>query len=338
MKDNTNRTAVLLVNVGTPDEPKVSAVRRYLFQFLNDRRVIDLPLIPQKLLVNLIIVPFRAPKSTKLYEMLWTTEGSPLIVNAEKNRVKLQKELGDDYEVFTAMRYQNPSLKKALHEVRDQRFGKMIVIPVFPHYASSTTGTIAQFVAQEMASWTVIPELKIVSQFYDHLQFINAFAERILSYKPESWDHIIFSFHGLPNRQVDKIHPEVKSTICTCETAMPKHGKYCYKATCYETVRLLAAALQLKREDYSVSFQSRLTKNWLKPFTDELLIRKAKEGTKRVLVVAPAFVADCLETTVEIGIEYQELFVKHGGEKVQLVESLNDHPLWIETLQQLIVD
>ncbi len=338
MKDNTNRTAVLLVNVGTPDEPKVSAVRRYLFQFLNDRRVIDLPLIPQKLLVNLIIVPFRAPKSTKLYEMLWTTEGSPLIVNAEKNRVKLQKELGDDYEVFTAMRYQNPSLKKALHQVRDQRFGKMIVIPVFPHYASSTTGSIAQFVAQEMAGWTVIPELKIISQFYDHPQFINAFAERIRSYKPESWDHIIFSFHGLPNRQVDKIHPEVKSTICTCETAMPEHGKYCYKATCYETVRLLAAALQLKREEYSVSFQSRLTKNWLKPFTDELLIEKAKEGTKRVLVVAPAFVADCLETSVEIGIEYQELFAKHGGEKVQLVESLNDHPLWIETLQQLIVD
>ena len=338
MKDNSNRTAVLLVNVGTPDEPKVSAVRRYLFQFLNDRRVIDLPLIPQKLLVNLIIVPFRAPKSTKLYEMLWTDEGSPLVVNAEKNRAELQKKLGADYEVITAMRYQNPSLKKALHQVRDKRFGKMIVVPVFPQYASSTTGTIAQFVSQEMARWTVIPELKIISQFYDHPQFINAFADRIRGYKPESWDHIVFSFHGLPNRQVDKIHPEVKSTNCTCETVMPEHGKYCYKATCYETVRLLAAELQLKKEDYSVSFQSRLTKNWLKPFTDELLIEKAKGGTKRVLVVAPAFVADCLETTVEIGIEYQDLFVKHGGEKVQLVESLNDHPLWIDTLKQLIID
>ncbi len=335
-KDNSTRTAVLLVNVGTPDEPTVPAVRRYLFQFLNDRRVIDLPLIPQKLLVNLIIVPFRAPKSTKLYKMLWTDEGSPLMVNAEKNRLKLQESLGGGYEVFTAMRYQNPSLRKVLNEVRNKRYGKLIVIPVFPQYASSTTGTIAQFVSKEIAGWTVVPELKIISQFYDHPQFVKAFADRIRSYQSEKWDHIIFSYHGLPNSQVDKVHPEVQSTHCTCETALPAHGKYCYKATCYETTRLLANALNLKADDYSVSFQSRLTKNWLKPFTDETLIQFAKAGKKRVLVVAPAFVADCLETTVEIGIEYQDLFVEHGGEKVQLVESLNDHPLWIETLNQLV--
>ncbi|WP_299577671.1 ferrochelatase [uncultured Sunxiuqinia sp.] len=335
--DNSKRTAVLLVNVGTPDEPKVPAVRRYLFEFLNDRRVIDLPLIPQKLLVNLIIVPFRAPKSTKLYEMLWTPEGSPLLVNAEKNREKLQAALGDEFQVFTAMRYQNPHLRKVLREVRDQRFGRMIVIPVFPQYASSTTGTIAQFVSQEVARWNVIPEIRMVSQFYDHPTFIKAFSERIKSYHPEDYDHIVFSYHGLPNRQVDKVHPEIASTKCTCEQAMPAHGKYCYKATCYETTRLLANALNLKQEDYSVSFQSRLTKNWLKPFSDELVIQKAKEGVKRMLFVAPAFVADCLETTIELGVEYQELFEEHGGEKIQLVESLNDHPLWIETLKELIL-
>ena len=336
--DNSNRTAVLLVNVGTPDAPTVPAVRKYLFQFLNDRRVIDLPLIPQKILVNLIIVPFRAPKSTELYKILWTEKGSPLMVNAEKNRTKLQEALGDDYEVFTAMRYQNPSLKMVLREVRDKRFGKMIVIPVFPQYASSTTGTIFQFVSQEIARWEVIPEVRMVSQFYDHPQFLEAFADRVRAYNPETWDHLIFSYHGLPNRQVDKVHPEVKSVNCSCETALPPHGKYCYKATCYETTRLLAAALNLKKEDYSVSFQSRLTKNWLKPFTDENLIGLAKAGKKRILVVAPAFVTDCLETTVEIGYEYQELFVENGGEKVQLVESFNDHPLWIETLKQLIED
>lgn len=334
--DNSKRTAVLLVNVGTPDEPKVPAVRRYLFDFLNDRRVIDLPLIPQKLLVNLIIVPFRAPKSTKLYEMLWTEEGSPLLVNAEKNKQKLQEALGYQYEVFIAMRYQKPSLKKVLHQIRDERYGQLIVIPVFPQYASSTTGTIAQFVSKEVAKWTVVPEIRMVSQFYDHPTFVKAFTERIKEYKPETYDHIIFSYHGLPNRQVDKVHPEVASTVCTCEQALPEHGKYCYKATCYETTRLLAGSLKLKPEDYSVSFQSRLTTNWLKPFTDELLIKKAKEGAKRILVVAPAFVADCLETTVEIGIEYQDLFEKEGGEKVQLVESLNDHPLWIETLKDII--
>lgn len=335
--DNSKKTAVILVNVGTPDEPKVGAVRRYLFDFLNDRRVIDLPLIPQKILVNLIIVPFRAPKSTKLYEMLWTPEGSPLIVNAEKNRVKLQEALGDDYQVFTAMRYQNPAIKKVLHQIRDERFGKLIVIPVFPQYASSTTGTVAQFVSREVAKWTVIPEMHFVSQFYDHPTFVKAFTERIKSYQPETYDHIIFSYHGLPNRQVDKVHPEISSTVCTCKKELPTHGKYCYKATCYQTTRLLADSLKLKSGDYSVSFQSRLTKNWLKPFTDELLIKKAKEGSKRILVVAPAFVADCLETTVEIGVEYQDLFVAHGGEKVQLVESLNDHPLWVETLKELIL-
>ncbi len=335
--NNSKRTAVLLVNVGTPDEPTVPAVRRYLFDFLNDRRVIDLPLIQQKLLVNLIIVPFRAPKSTKLYEMLWTPEGSPLLVNAEKNREKLQQELGDDFQVFTAMRYQNPALKKVLHQVRDQRFGRMIVIPVFPQYASSTTGTIAQFVSKEIAKWTVIPEVRFVSQFYDHPSFVKAFTARIREYQPETYDHIVFSYHGLPNTHVDKVHPEIASTECTCEQAMPEHGKYCYKATCYETTRLLAKSLNLNPSDYSVSFQSRLTKNWLKPFSDELVVQKAIDGVKRILFVAPAFVADCLETTIEIGVEYQELFEKHGGEKIQLVESLNDHPLWIETLKELIL-
>ncbi len=334
--DNSKRTAVLLVNVGTPDEPTVPAVRRYLSQFLNDRRVIDLPLIPQKILVNLIIVPFRAPKSKKLYEMLWTPEGSPLIVNAEKNKERLQERLGSSCEVFVAMRYQNPSLGKVLREVRDRQFGRLVVVPVFPQYASSTTGTIAQFVYREMSGWNVMPELRIVSQFYDHPRFIKAFADRIREYGPEKWDHIIFSYHGLPLRQIDKVHPGVNSSACTCEKALPKHGKFCYRATCYDTTRLLARELGLSEASYSVSFQSRLDKNWLEPFTDSTLIRKAKEGVKRVLVVAPAFVADCLETTVEIGIEYQQLFERYGGEKVQLVESLNDHPGWIETLADLV--
>jgi ferrochelatase len=336
MIDNPKRIAVLLVNVGTPDEPTVPAVRRYLFRFLNDRRVIDLPLIPQKLLVNLIIVPFRAPKSTKLYKMLWTPKGSPLMVNAEKNRSKLQAALGDAYEVFIAMRYENPSLKNVLRQIRDNRFEKLIVFPVFPQYASSTTGTVGQFVFREIAGWNVMPEVKMISQFYDHPLFVQAFAERIKEYKPETWDHVIFSYHGLPVRQIRKAHPQVDPAGCSCEKALPGHGRFCYRATCYDTTRLLAGTLNMKPENYSVAFQSRLDKNWLEPFTDATLIKKAREGCKRILVVAPAFVADCLETTVEIGIEYQQLFEKHGGEKVQLVESLNDHPLWIETMKAII--
>lgn len=336
MTDNSKRTAVLLVNVGTPDEPTVPAVRRYLFHFLNDRRVIDLPLIPQKLLVNLIIVPFRAPKSTELYKMLWTPEGSPLMVNAVKNQHDLQAALGHEYDVFMAMRYERPSLKKVLHQIRDGQYGKLVLLPVFPQYASSTTGTVGQYVFREAARWNVMPEIKMIGQFYDRPLFIKAFAERIREYQPEIWDHIIFSYHGLPVRQVKKVHPKVDYNGCSCEKSMPAHGKFCYRATSYETSRLLAAELNLKPEDYTVSYQSRLDKNWLEPFTDATLIKLAKEGRKRILVVAPAFVADCLETTVEIGVEYQELFEKHGGEKVQLVESLNNHPLWIQAMKEMI--
>ncbi len=334
--DYSTKTAVILANIGTPDEPKVGAVRRYLTQFLNDRRVIDLPWLLQKFLVNVIIVPFRAPKSTKLYQMLWTKKGSPLLVNAEENKLALQERLGNDYEVFVAMRYGNPSIKNVLEEIKEKRFGKLMLLPVFPQYASSTTGSIAEYVSKEIAKWYVTPDFRLVSQFYDHPKFVEAFAERIKSYKPETYDHIIFSYHGLPNRQVDKTHPEIDSLSCRCDEDMPAHGKYCYKATCYATTRLLAESVGLKNEDYSVAFQSRLTKNWLNPFADEMVIEKAKTGVKKLLIVAPSFVADCLETTVEIGIEYEELFREHGGEKLQLVESLNDHPMWVECLSELV--
>jgi protoporphyrin/coproporphyrin ferrochelatase len=334
----SKKTAIILANVGTPDEPTVPAVRRYLFQFLNDRRVIDLPWLLQKFLVNVIIVPFRAPKSTKLYQMLWTAKGSPLLAISNESRNKLQERLGENYEVFTGMRYQNPSLKKVLQTIRDKRFDKIVVLPMFPQYASSTAGTIAQLVNTETAKWNVIPELTIISQFYDNPQFIKAFAAQIRKYRPEEFDHIIFSYHGLPFSQTDRVHPAVKTINCNCEFEMPEHGRFCYKATCYETTRLLAKELGLLKSAYSVAFQSRLTKNWLKPFSDQEVIRLAKEGKKRVLMAAPAFIADCLETIVEIGVEYQHLFEENGGEKIQLVESLNANADWIETLAELVTN
>ncbi len=332
----TKKTAVILANVGTPDAPTVPAVRKYLFKFLNDRRVIDLPWLLQKILVNLIIVPFRAPKSTKLYQKLWTEKGSPLLVISNETRDKLQEKLGENYTVFVGMRYQNPSLKAALKTIQEKRFDKVVVLPMFPQYASSTTGTIAQFVKTEMAKWNVIPELTIISQFYDNPAFIKAFAAQISKYNPATFDHIIFSYHGLPFSQTDRVHPEIKTAVCNCEIGLPTHGKFCYKATCYETTRLLAKELGLPKLAYSVAFQSRLTKNWLKPFSDEEVIRLAKEGKKRILIAAPSFIADCLETMVEIGIEYNELFVENEGEKVQLVESLNANNDWIEALNQII--
>ena len=333
---NTKKTAVLLINVGTPDEPTVKAVRRYLFEFLNDRRVIDIPLILQKILVNLIIVPFRAPKSTKLYQRLWTEKGSPLLYISENVQEKLQEKLGEKADVLMAMRYGNPSVGKALSAIKKGNFDRIVVLPMFPQYASSTNGTAIQAVIDEMRSWNIIPEIQAINQFYDHPGFLDAFTERIQSYRPENYDHIIFTYHGLPNRHLEKNHPDESIQTCNCETSLPEFGKFCYKATCYQTTRELVKRLGLKKEHYSVSFQSRLSNNWMTPFTDKNLISRAKQGNRKVLVVAPAFVADCLETTVEIGWEYKELFMENGGEVLQMVESLNDSDAWISGLDEIL--
>ena len=330
------RTAVVLMNVGTPDSPRVKDVRNYLFQFLNDRRVIDLPLVPQKLLVNLIIVPFRAPKSAKLYRQLWTSDGSPLLYHGEKLQSGLQEQLGNDYQVFLAMRYGNPSFNQVLEKVKHGNFSEIVVLPLFPQYASSTTGTAVQEFWRIVRQWEIIPDVKVVSQFYDHPAFIQAFAEKIQSYHPETYDHVVFTYHGLPNRHLDKSHPQVKASQCNCEAQMPEHGTFCYKATCYETTRRLVQALSLPDGTWSVSFQSRLSNNWMTPFTDENLMELARQGKKKVLVAAPSFVADCLETTIEIGVEYGELFHRLGGEKLQMVESLNSDDKWIELLKEIV--
>lgn len=330
------KTAILLVNVGTPDEPTVKAVRRYLFQFLNDRRVIDLPLILQKLLVNLIIVPFRAPKSTKLYRQLWTDKGSPLLYNALELQKKLQTKVDDKADVFIAMRYQNPSIRKATDAIKKAGYKNVVVIPLFPQYASSTNGTATQAIWNEMRKWNNIPNVHVINQFYDHPAFLDAFANKIASYQPKEYDHLIFTYHGLPNRQLDKTHPGISNATCTCEQVMPKHGRFCYKATCYETTRQLVKRLDLKEDRYSVSFQSRLSNNWMAPFTDENLISLAKSGASNILVAAPSFVADCLETMVEIGIEYKKLFIEKGGKKLTMVESLNADDGWVDALKEIV--
>ena len=331
------KTAVLLVNVGTPDKPEVHAVRKYLFQFLNDRRVIDLPWLFQKMLVNLIIVPFRAPKSTKLYKLLWGEKGSPLLYYSKVVQEKLQKILPDNYTVFLAMRYGNPSLSAALDAIKVGNYDKLVVVPQFPQYASSTTGTINQFVMKQVKNWNNIPDIEFVNQFYQHPGFIKAFAKRATENDYKSFDHIIFSYHGLPLRQVDKTHPGIKSTACNCTEHMPEHGNWCYKAQCYETSRLLAKELGLEQNQYTVAFQSRLSKNWLEPFSDKVVVQKGSEKCKRLLVLAPAFVADCLETEVEIGIEYAELFAESGGKELVMAKSLNDMDEWISVLKSLVV-
>ncbi|MBL4708384.1 MAG: ferrochelatase [Flavobacteriales bacterium] len=332
-----SKTGVLLINLGTPDEAKVGAVRRYLFEFLNDPRVIDLPWLLRKILVNLIIVPFRAAGSTNIYKQLWTKGGSPLMIHGESITKKLQAQLGDKFGVHLAMRYQNPSMGKVLKELQLLNYKKIIIIPLFPHYASASSGSAMEKAMRIISKWWVIPEISMISQFWDDDGYINTFVEKAKEHKIEEYDHILFSYHGLPERHVDKVHED--GVLCSdhdCETEMTEENKYCYKATCYATTRLLVEKLNIPKEKYTVAFQSRLDNKWLKPFSDKVIEERAKLGDKKILVFSPAFIADCLETTVEIGIEYQGIFEEHGGEKVQLVESLNDHPMWVDALEKMV--
>ncbi|MGQ1786633.1 MULTISPECIES: ferrochelatase [unclassified Saccharicrinis] len=330
------KKALLIINIGTPDKPEKKAVRRFLFEFLNDRLVIDIPWLLQKILVNLIIIPFRLNNSTKLYQRLWTKDGSPLMFYQSRLVKKLNDKLKGEYDVYSAMRYGNPSLKYVLKEIQKNNYEELIVLPHYPQYATSTTLSTINKVNREVKNWKKLPTIKYVDQFYDHPAFIGAFVHNIKKHDIDSYDHVVFSYHGLPDRQVNKLHPPIKSPECSCHVAMPDHGRNCYKATCYQTTRLMAKELGLEKEKYTVSFQSRLSKNWLMPFTDDVLRDLLNRGKKRVLVVSPAFVTDCLETEVEIGFEYNEEFLENGGEKLQLVESLNDSEVWVNGIAEIV--
>lgn len=324
------------MNVGSPDEPKIGSVWRYLTEFLNDKRVIDLPWLLRKFLVNFIIIPFRVKNSTRLYQMLWEEKGSPLIYYSFEMKEKLQARLGDKFKVFVAMRYQNPDYKKVIAQMKEEGFQRLVLFPLYPQYAMSTTETTVVAVKKELARQNATIDLSVVDQFYDHPQFIQAFAEQAKKYDLSKFDFVVFSYHGLPNRHLEKCHPGIKVDDCTCPGSMPEHGQRCYRATCYATTRLLASELGLNSGQYSVAFQSRLDKNWMEPFTDEVLLAKLEEGKKRILVFAPAFVTDCLETIIEIGDEYREIFIEKGGEDLQLVESLNAEPHWITAMESLV--
>jgi protoporphyrin/coproporphyrin ferrochelatase len=336
-----NRTGVLLIQLGTPDSPSVGDVRSYLRQFLSDPRVIDIPFVIRMILVHFIIAPFRAPKSAKIYKNLWKLGGnaSPLKTITHDLTQRLNQELNaEQIFVHMAMRYKNPSLDIVLEEMRVQNYNKMIILPLFPHYASSSSGSAIQRCMEIISKWWVIPNIEIISQFYNEDFYIQTLAEQAQKHDISSFDHVLMSYHGLPDRHVDKVY-EGKDNLCShhnCETVMDSDNTYCYKATAYETSRLIAKKLDLHEDQYTVSFQSRLDDKWLTPFSDRVIEDFAKEGKRKLLVFSPAFVADCLETYIEIGDEYQEIFEEHGGEKVQLVESCNTETTWVNGLTDFI--
>jgi ferrochelatase len=334
------KTAVLLIQLGTPDSPETKDVRRYLSEFLNDPRVIDLPWLARKLLVNGIIVPFRAPKSAKIYKALWAhgKGESPLITHTLAVTDKLQQRLaGSGIDVYMAMRYQHPSLYDVVADMRDKAYEHVIILPLFPQYASASSGSAIELAMKLIGQWWALPQISIINQFWQNEGYIDSIVERAKPFNLEDYDHILFSYHGLPQRHVDKIYPGQE--LCEdhpCETEINAENHLCYKATSFATTRLIADKLGLSKDDYTVCFQSRLDKKWLTPFSDKVVEQLAKEGAKKLLVFSPAFVADCLETVIEIGDEYQEIFTKNGGETVQLVPSSNDHNRFIDGLETLV--
>lgn len=332
------KKGVLLVNLGTPDAPTYWAVRRYLKQFLLDKRVIDIPWINRNLLVRGIIAPFRAASSAKLYQKLWTENGSPLKYYGERLTEGVKPLLGDDYIVELAMRYQSPSIESALEKLLNQQIEELIVLPLFPHYASASTGSVHEEVMRVLSTKNVIPNVKFINSYYDHPPMMDIFAENARTFDIESYDHVLFSYHGLPQRQLikgDTCNHCLQSEDC-CQTLSAKN-QFCYSAQCYGTTKALVKLLDLQEGNYTTCFQSRLGRTpWIQPYTSEIIEELAEKGAKRLLVFSPAFVADCLETTVEISDEYQEEFEEKGGEQVDLVPSLNDNPKWIKVVADMV--
>ena len=330
------KKALLLVNLGTPDNPTYLSVFKYLRQFLMDGRVININPFLRFLLVNLIICPTRSFSSTKVYKEVWDKNtGSPLLHNTTKLSEKLGNKL-EDYDVYYAMRYQNPSIESVINNILETNPDEIVVLPLFPHYASATTGSVYQEISRIVSKKWVVPNIRFINQFYDNEKFIDAWVDKASKFNLNSYDKVIFSYNGIPNSLVDNVYPDSLCSDHNCESEVTDENKFCYKATTYETTKILASRLNLSSDKYQVTFQSRLTNKWLTPFTDEVLESLPKNGNKNVLVFSPAFTADCLETIIEIGDEYKELFLEAGGEKLDYVESLNYSDLWADAIIDII--
>ena len=329
-------TGVLLINLGTPDDPSRSAVYRYLKQFLLDPRVIDINPVSRNLLVRGIIAPFRSGQSAKLYRQLWTEKGSPLKFHGESLVQQVQKLLGNEYVVELAMRYQSPSIESAIQKLMRAGVSRIKVFPLFPQYASASTGSAHEEVMRVLMAQQIIPEAEFVNSYPTWQPMIDLFVANARRYDLSGYDHFLFSYHGLPQRQLrkaDQFNHCLQSADC-CRTLTPVN-QFCYSAQCHATTQAIVDQLGFRPEQYTLCFQSRLGSDpWVQPYTSEVLEALAKKGKKRLLVFCPAFTADCLETTVEVTVEYREAFLHMGGEQLDLVESLNDSPAWATAIAE----
>ncbi len=335
----TTRKGILLMNLGSPDSTEVKDVRRYLNEFLMDERVIDYPYLLRLLLVKGIITRFRAPKSAEAYSTIWTKEGSPLIVLTRQLRDALDKEV--DMPVEIAMRYGNPTVKYALDRLLEQNpdLDEVIAVPLYPHYAMSSYETAVESAKEIHAKNNYSFKLSFIKPYYNEEHYITAMAENIRPYLEQDYDHILFSYHGIPESHLKKTDPTkchcLKTADC-CNVASAAHAT-CYRHQCVVTTELVAAKLGLPKEKYSLSFQSRLAgEQWLTPYTDYRLRDMPKEGVKKLLILCPAFVSDCLETLEEIAERGKETFEEAGGEEYTMIPCMNVHPLWVEAIAKYV--
>lgn len=331
-----SKKAVLLVNLGSPDSPSVPDVRKYLREFLMDGRVLDAPYPIRFCIVNFAILPSRPKESAHAYQSVWTAEGSPLVVTSKNVTRKLQERL--PIQVELAMRYQNPSIEKAITDLKHFGVTEVLLIPLFPHYAMSSFETavvrVQEVAAQQAAS------MKIVVQppYYNDPDYINALTGSAQKFLNSDYDHLLFSFHGIPERHLRKSDTTgchcLKAKNC-CEVPSPAHGT-CYRAQCFQTMKAFVKKAGIPENNYSVAFQSRLGRDpWLTPYTDHELERLAKSGVKKLLVICPAFVSDCLETLEEIGMRGRDSFLRAGGTDFTMIPCLNENPLWISALEKM---
>ncbi|MBO9480069.1 MULTISPECIES: ferrochelatase [Gammaproteobacteria] len=327
---------VLLVNLGSPDSTSVEDVRNYLNEFLMDKHVIDLPWVIRRLILSLFILPSRPARSAEAYSAIWTEQGSPLIVNSEKCAEQLRERTSIPIEL--AMRYGKPDMAKALSNLAKQPgIEEILLFPLYPHYAMSSVKTVIERAKSLMQEMGITLPLRVHPVFYDHDGYIEALVESAKPWLEKEFDHLVFSYHGVPERHITKDDPTgnhcLKDKSC-CQKTSIAH-KTCYRHQVYQTTEAFVEKAGIPIDKYSVGFQSRLGKaKWLEPNTLDVLKQLADQGARKVLVICPSFVSDCLETLEEIGIGAKEEFIKAGGESLELIPCLNDHPAWIDLLKQ----
>jgi len=326
------KQGVLLVNLGSPDSPSVGDVRKYLREFLMDGRVLDTPWPIRAFVVYGCILPFRPKQSAEAYHKVWHPEGSPLVVTSKKVQAELQRRIPVQIEL--AMRYQNPPIETAVARLQKQGVEELLLIPLFPHYAMSSFESAVERVKEIIAPSVA---LKVFPPFFDHPDYIDSLIVSASEYLKRGYDHLLFSYHGLPERQLRKSDPTSSHCLSTpncCETASPAHAT-CYRAQCFKTTQAFVKKAGVSH--YSIAFQSRLGRDpWLKPYTDLELVRLAQQGVKSLMVMCPAFVSDCLETLEEMGLRGRDTFLQAGGAEFTLIPCLNEHPVWIATLEKWI--